>query len=83
MLELEFGKKVEVQDLHNLRNKMRIEKKGGQSEGELLQKWATEFAKTTGNVVEKLIDDDGVLQCIFLQSADMRNAFESYPELQY
>jgi hypothetical protein len=24
-----------------------------------------------------------VLQCIFLQSADMRNAFESYPELQY
>jgi hypothetical protein len=72
-----------VKDLHNLRSKLRTAKRGGRTESEILATWIDEFVKAKpGNVAEKLVGNDGVLQCIFVQSGEMRKAFQSFPELQ-
>lgn len=78
-VEDKFSKPVHMTDLHNLKLKIRQEKRAGRPE--LLQEWAEEFLKTRGNIVEKLVSKDGVLMCVFIQTNDMREAFKRFPEL--
>ena len=47
----------------------------------IVHSWATAFAQIAGKVIEKKVEG-GVLQCIFIQSAQMRLAFATYPEIQ-
>ncbi len=80
-VEDKFHKTIFLADLRNLRMELQMQKRAGRTESQMLQDWIAEFMEVPGNAIEKYIDDGGVLQCLFIQTKEMREAFSTYPEI--
>jgi hypothetical protein len=77
-----FDINVARKDINNFKRKIKFNLVGNQSNPELLQTWIDQILNdSSSNSVQIKVNENGTLECIYIQTSQMKAWFEKYPNI--
>ncbi|CAF1492282.1 unnamed protein product [Adineta steineri] len=79
LINQKFDINLTRKDINNIKQKLKFNLIGNSTDPELLQSWIDEMlSQNKINSVQIKTDENGILQCLFIQTSQMKTWFEKY-----
>ena len=85
LLNKDYDVYATTKDVHNFKKRLKMEANGNQSQDTLIKEWATKLvSESKENIVSmKINSENGHLDCLFVQTKQMRDGYKSFPEITH
>ncbi|CAF1325494.1 unnamed protein product [Rotaria sordida] len=82
ILNKKFDINLTRKDINNFKQKMKFNLIGNRTDPELLQIWIDEILnENPNNSIQIKLNEDGNLECLYIQTIQMKSWFEKYPNI--